>query len=83
MSLLGHFLGYLFSVLVVCVHFILLIKLFLCSISFKCMQSNIHSRCESLKERLASVLLHDEESDALHKINDYIYKDIEHEYFGC
>ncbi len=24
---------------------------------------------------LASVLLRDEESDALHKINDYIYKD--------
>ncbi len=32
---------------------------------------------------LASVLLHDEESDALHKINDYIYKDTEHKFFGC
>ncbi len=43
LSLLGHFFGlaYLFSVWVVCVHFILLIKLFLCSISFKFMQSNI------------------------------------------
>ncbi len=29
LSLLGHFLGYLFSVCVVCVHFILFIKLFL------------------------------------------------------
>ncbi len=28
-------------------------------------------------------LLRDEESDALHKINDYIYKDTEHKYFGC
>ncbi len=35
------FLGYLFSVWVVCVHFILFIKLFLCSISLKFMQSNI------------------------------------------
>ncbi len=35
-------LGYLFSVWVVCVHFILFIKLFLCSILFKSMQSNIH-----------------------------------------
>ncbi len=40
-------------------------------------------RCESLNERLASVLLRDEESDALHKINDYIYKDTEHKFFGC
>ncbi len=32
---------YLFSVWVVCVHFILFLKLFLCSISFKFMQSNI------------------------------------------
>ncbi len=39
------------------------------------MQSNIRAQ-------LASVLLHDEESDALHKINYYIYKDIEHKYFG-
>ncbi len=27
---------------------------------------------------LASVLLRDEEADALHKINDYIYKDTEY-----
>ncbi len=33
--------------------------------------------------RVASVLLHDEESDALHKINDYIYKNTEYKYFGC
>ncbi len=40
--------------------------------------------CESLNERRSqSVLLRDEESDALHKINDYIYKDTEHKYFGC
>ncbi len=32
---------------------------------------------------VASVLLPDEESDALHKINEYIYKDTEHKYFGC
>ncbi len=31
---------------------------------------------------LASVLLRDE-SDALHKINNYIYKDTEYKYFGC
>ncbi len=31
---------------------------------------------------LASVLLRDEESDALHKINNYIYKDTEYKYFG-
>ncbi len=36
-----HFLSYFFSVWVVCVHFILLIKLFMCSISFKFMQRNI------------------------------------------
>ncbi len=42
LSLLGHFFGgYLFSVWVVCVHFILLIKLFLCSILYKSIQSNI------------------------------------------
>ncbi len=27
--------------------------------------------------------MHDEETDALHKINDYIYKDTEHKFFGC
>ncbi len=32
---------------------------------------------------LASVLLRDEESDALHKINYYINKDTEYKYFGC
>ncbi len=32
---------------------------------------------------LVSVLLRDQESDALHKINDYIYKDTEYQYFGC
>ncbi len=37
------------------------------------MQSNIRG----------SVLLLDKESDALHKINYYIYKDTEHKYFGC
>ncbi len=30
-----------------------------------------------------SVLLHDEESDALHKRSDYVYKDTEYKYFGC
>ncbi len=36
------------------------------------------ARCESTKQTsLASVLLRDEESDTLHKINDYIYKDTE------
>ncbi len=40
-------------------------------------------RCETLNERrFASVLFRDEESDALHKINDYIYKDTEYKYFG-
>ncbi len=43
------------------------------------------ARSESLNKHrsLASVLLRDEESDALHKINDYIYKDTEYKYFGC
>ncbi len=41
------------------------------------------ARCESLNERRSSVLLRDEESDALHEINDYIYKDTEYKYFGC
>ncbi len=41
-------------------------------------------RCESLNEcRLRRDLLRDEESDALHKINDYINKDTEYKYFGC
>ncbi len=40
------------------------------------------ARCKSLNQCL-SVLLRDEESDALHEINDYIYKDTEHKYFGC
>ncbi len=41
--------------------------------------------CESLNERrrVVSVILRDEESDALHKINEYIYKVTEHKYFGC
>ncbi len=43
-----------------------------------------HSRCGITKRTsLASILFHDEESDALHKINDYIYKDTEYKYFGC
>ncbi len=46
------------------------------------MYAEQHSQCESLNERV-SVLLNAEESDALHKINDYIYKDTEHKYFGC
>ncbi len=44
------------------------------------MQSNTQAR---ERTSLASVLLRDEESDALHKINDYIYKDTEYKYFGC
>ncbi len=40
-----------------------------------------HSRCESLNECRSR--LYDEESDALHKINDYIYNDTEHKFFGC
>ncbi len=51
------------------------------SILFKSMQSNI--RGVNHQTNVASVLLHDEESDALHKINYYIYKDTEHKYFGC
>ncbi len=40
--------------------------------------------CESLNERRSRrSILRDEESDALHKINEYIYKVTEHEYFGC
>ncbi len=40
------------------------------------------ARCESLS--LASVYLRDgQKPDALHKINDYIYKDTEYKYFGC
>ncbi len=43
------------------------------------MQSNIQVR--GVKHTsLASVLLRDEESDALHKINYYIYKDTEYKY---
>ncbi len=37
--------------------------------------------CELLNEHRLRLL--DEETDALHKINDYIYKDIEHKYSGC
>ncbi len=37
------------------------------------------ARCESLNELRSRA----EESDALHKINDYIYKDTEYKYFGC
>ncbi len=33
--------------------------------------------------RATLVLLHHKESDALHKINDDIYKDTEYKYFGC
>ncbi len=58
------YLSYFSSVWVVCVHFILFIKLFLCRISFKCMQSNIQ----------AQFVLLDEESDALLKINDVFIK---------
>ncbi len=41
LSLLGHFFGLFVQCLGSCVHFILFIKLFLCSILFKSMQSNI------------------------------------------
>ncbi len=53
LSLLGTFLGLFVQCLVVYVHFILFIKLFLCSISFKCIYAEQHSRCESLNERLS------------------------------
>ncbi len=46
------------------------------------MQSNIRGVITK-RTSLASILFHDEESDALHKINDYIYKDTEHKFFGC
>ncbi len=62
--------------------FYFIYKIVSVSILFKSMQSNIRGG-ESLNERLASVLLLDKESDALHKINYYIYKDTEHKYFGC
>ncbi len=46
------------------------------------MQSNIRGVNHLTNvARVALVLLHDEESDALHKINYYIYKDTEHKYF--
>ncbi len=41
------------------------------------MQSNIRGVITK-RTSLASVLLLDKESDALHKINYYIYKDTEH-----
>ncbi len=50
------------------------------------MQSNIQAQgVESITNvaRVVSVLLLDEESDALLKINYCIYKDTEHKYFGC
>ncbi len=76
------FWGYLFSVWVVCVHFILFIKLFL---SVYCLNLCRATFAVWITKRtsLASVLLLDKESDALHKINDYIYKGTEHKYFGC
>ncbi len=80
-SLLGHFFGgYLFSVWVVCVHFILFIKLFL---SVYCLNLCRATFAVWITKRtsLASVLLLDKESDALHKINYYIYKDTEHKYW--
>ncbi len=49
------------------------------------MQINIQARVNHYTNvaRIPSVLLHDEESDALHKINNYIYKDTEYKYVGC
>ncbi len=78
----SFFWGYLFSVWVVCVHFILFIKLFL---SVYCLNLCRATFAVWITKRtsLASVLLLDKESDALHKINYYIYKDTEHKYFGC
>ncbi len=70
MSLLGNLLGYFSSVWVVCVHFNLFIKLFLCRIN----------KQTSLASHGFYCLM---KSDSLHKINDYIYKDTEHKYFGC
>ncbi len=70
------YLSYFSSVWVVCVHFILFIKLFLCRISFKCMQSNIQAQGvnQTNVAGVESVLLLDEESDALLKINDVFIK---------
>ncbi len=48
------------------------------------MQSNIlGARWITKRTSLTLVLLRDEESDPLHKINDYIYKDTAYKYFGC
>ncbi len=49
------------------------------------MQSNIQAQGvnQTNVAGVESVLLLDEESDALLKINYYIYKDTEHKYFGC
>ncbi len=49
------------------------------------MQSNIQACAVWITKQtlLTLVLLRDEEFDALHKINDYIYKDTEYKYFGC
>ncbi len=83
LSLLGHFLGLFVQCLGSLCTFYFIYKIVSVSILFKSMQSNIQ-RCESINERPSRlVLLLDKESDALHKINDYIYKDTEHKYFGC
>ncbi len=70
------YLSYFSSVWVVCVHFILFIKLFLCRISSNVCRATYRRRVWINKQTslVESVLLLDEESDALLKINDVFIK---------
>ncbi len=69
MSLLGNLFGLFFQCLGSLCTF-LFIKLFLCRIN----------KQTSLASHRFYCLM---KSDSLHKINEYIYKDTEHKYFGC
>ncbi len=52
-------------------------------VTFHAEQHTRRTVCITKQTSLTSVLLRDEESDALHKINNYIYKDTEYKYSGC
>ncbi len=81
LSLLGHFLGLFVQCLGSLCTFYFIDKIV--SVQYIIQIYATFAVWITKRTSLAFILLHDEKSDALHKINDYIYKDTEHKFFGC
>ncbi len=82
LSLLGHFLGLFVQCLGSLCTFYFIYKIVSVQYIIQ-IYAEQHSRCESLNERRSHLSYCMMKSDALHIINDYIYKDTEHKFFGC